>query len=64
MRQHKKPSQIAQFLERTSRRVTQAAGSSNAFALAVLVIIAWLVTGPIFHYSDTCSSSSTRGRRS
>ena len=28
-------------------------GSSWAFALAALVIIGWLVTGPFFHYSDT-----------
>src|SRR5205814_3554393 len=28
-------------------------GSSWAFAIAVLVIVTWLVTGPIFHYSDT-----------
>lgn len=29
------------------------AGSPTAFALAILVIIAWVVTGPVFHYSDT-----------
>jgi low affinity Fe/Cu permease len=28
-------------------------GSSWAFILAALIIIAWAVTGPIFHYSDT-----------
>ena len=28
-------------------------GSSWAFALAVAVIIAWLVTGPLFGFSDT-----------
>ena len=28
-------------------------GSSKTFALALLVILAWLVSGPIFHYSDT-----------
>jgi low affinity Fe/Cu permease len=30
-----------------------AVGSKWAFTLAVLVIIAWGATGPIFHYSDT-----------
>jgi low affinity Fe/Cu permease len=40
-------------LESASRAVTAWAGSSWAFAIAVLVIVAWLVTGPIFHYSDT-----------
>ena len=28
-------------------------GSSAAFFLAVLVIVVWAATGPIFHYSDT-----------
>jgi low affinity Fe/Cu permease len=40
-------------LERWSRAVTAWAGSSWAFAIAVVVIVTWLVTGPIFHYSDT-----------
>jgi low affinity Fe/Cu permease len=44
---------VGQALERGSRLVTAWTGSSWAFAIAVLVILAWLVTGPIFHYSDT-----------
>src|SRR3982074_983434 len=28
-------------------------GSSWAFILAVLIIIVWALTGPVFHYSDT-----------
>jgi len=28
-------------------------GSSTAFALALTVIAVWIVTGPIFHFSDT-----------
>ncbi|GGI53348.1 low affinity iron permease family protein [Oxalicibacterium solurbis] len=28
-------------------------GSSWAFLLALLVVAAWLITGPLFHYSDT-----------
>lgn len=28
-------------------------GSSWAFVVAVLIIVAWAVTGPIFHFSDT-----------
>ncbi len=28
-------------------------GSSWAFIMAVLVILVWAVTGPMFHYSDT-----------
>jgi low affinity Fe/Cu permease len=41
------------ILERFSRKVTAWAGSSWAFAIAVLVIAVWVVTGPIFHFSDT-----------
>jgi low affinity Fe/Cu permease len=33
--------------------VSDKAGSSTAFALALGVIVVWLLTGPIFHYSDT-----------
>lgn len=41
------------WMERFSRRVTFWSGSSWAFALALLVVIVWGFTGPIFHYSDT-----------
>jgi low affinity Fe/Cu permease len=40
-------------LERFSTVVTGAVGSSSAFLVAVLLILAWLITGPIFDYSDT-----------
>ncbi len=33
--------------------VTMWAGSSLAFAVALALVIAWLVTGPVFDYSDT-----------
>ncbi len=40
-------------LERLARIATAAAGTSGAFALAVAVVLVWVVTGPIFHFSDT-----------
>jgi low affinity Fe/Cu permease len=40
-------------LERLSSWVTAWTGGSVAFAVACLVILAWAVTGPLFHYSDT-----------
>jgi low affinity Fe/Cu permease len=43
----------APFLERMSTRITRWTGSTAAFALACAVIIAWLVSGPLFGYSDT-----------
>jgi low affinity Fe/Cu permease len=36
-----------------ARWATDASGSTAAFGLAVLVIVTWLATGPIFDYSDT-----------
>jgi low affinity Fe/Cu permease len=39
--------------EKFSARVTRVTGKPIAFLLAMLIIIAWAVTGPIFHYSDT-----------
>jgi low affinity Fe/Cu permease len=33
--------------------VTERTGSSAAFAVAVLIILVWGATGPLFHFSDT-----------
>ena len=33
--------------------MSKAVGSPWAFVLAVLVIGSWVITGPLFHYSDT-----------
>jgi len=41
------------FFERFSNWATAAAGSSSAFILAVVTIVVWAVTGPVFHYSPT-----------
>src|ERR1043165_3492103 len=38
---------------RFSGWVSEKAGSSTGFALALAVIALWILTGPIFHYSDT-----------
>ena len=40
-------------LERLSMYVTKWTGTSSAFALACGVVIAWLLSGPLFGYSDT-----------
>lgn len=39
--------------EKMSSIVTKASGSSAAFIIALSVIVIWLITGPIFNYSDT-----------
>jgi low affinity Fe/Cu permease len=46
-------SRFGQKLERWSRAVTAWTGSSWAFGAAVAVIVVWLVTGPLFRFSDT-----------
>ena len=38
---------------RIANRTSHGVGSPWAFAGAVLVIVVWGVTGPVFHYSDT-----------
>jgi low affinity Fe/Cu permease len=34
-------------------KVSNAVGSPASFFLAILVILGWAVSGPLFHYSDT-----------
>jgi low affinity Fe/Cu permease len=41
------------YLHQVSVRISALAGSTWAFALAVLVILTWIVTGPYFHFSNT-----------
>ena len=48
-----KRNKISVFLEKFSHQATRATGTSVAFVLAVLVIVVWLISGPVFHYSDT-----------
>jgi low affinity Fe/Cu permease len=49
----RKRNAVSAFLEKFSYQATKATGTSVAFVLAVLVILVWAITGPIFHYSDT-----------
>src|SRR5690242_3560897 len=39
--------------EKLSSSVTKNTGSTTAFITAVSVILIWLITGPVFHYSDS-----------
>src|SRR6476660_6494288 len=41
------------WLEKLARQATVRAGSSWAFGLALAVVLAWLITGPFFGFSDT-----------
>ncbi len=39
--------------QRFAQAVTRWTGSTPAFAAAVVLVLAWAITGPIFHFSDT-----------
>ena len=43
----------AGVLERFAAAATQWTGGSTAFAIACAIILVWIVTGPMFGYSDT-----------
>jgi len=40
------------FFERTASRITEWSGQPLAFIMSVGVVIVWLVTGPLFQYSN------------
>ena len=39
--------------EEFAAKVTKATGSTPAFIIAFLLVLAWLVSGPFFHFSET-----------
>lgn len=41
------------LFERFSNKVTSLAGSSYAFSTALLIILVWAATGPLFDFSET-----------
>jgi low affinity Fe/Cu permease len=52
-RPHAAPDPPKPWLERLSLGITEAAGSSQAFGLATLVVVVWAASGPLFRFSDT-----------
>lgn len=51
MKKTKRP--VSTFFNKFSNVVTTATGTPWAFMIAVLVILIWGITGPIFKFSDT-----------
>jgi low affinity Fe/Cu permease len=49
----KKESKFTLFFERISAIATRKAGTPAAFIVALSVVLAWLLTGPMFRFSDT-----------
>jgi low affinity Fe/Cu permease len=41
------------LFEIMAQKATNFTGSTMAFTIAVTIILAWILTGPIFNYSDT-----------
>ncbi len=41
------------IFRRFSQKTSQVLGSSWAFLVAVALILVWLITGPLFHFSNT-----------
>jgi len=44
---------MKEIFRKCSHRVAEAVGTPAAFLIAVTVILVWVATGPIFHFSDT-----------
>ncbi len=42
-----------EIFHRFAVKVSKLVGSPWAFVFAIFIIIAWILTGPIFHFSDT-----------
>ena len=44
---------INRWLESVSEKATRYSGSSGAFAAAFAIVVLWLISGPLFGFSDT-----------
>ncbi len=47
------PAKSSSWFTRFTKRTAQITGQPLTFSLAVLVIVAWAISGPLFHFSDT-----------
>ena len=41
------------IFDKFSNKISKLTGSSKAFFTALAIVLAWIITGPIFHFSDT-----------
>jgi low affinity Fe/Cu permease len=44
---------LSRWFSRAAHWVAEQCGHAGMFILAVIIIVVWAATGPIFHYSDT-----------
>ncbi len=47
------PAKSKSWFTRFAKATAHASGQPSAFMLAVLVVAGWVISGPIFHWSDT-----------
>ena len=47
------PAKSKSWFTRFAKATAHASGQPPAFMLAVLVVVAWVISGPLFHWSDT-----------
>ena len=43
----------SEFFVKSASTVARASGTAPSFIIAILTVVVWLGTGPVFHYSDT-----------
>ena len=48
-----RPTKSQSWFTRFSKRTAQLTGRPATFLLAIGIVLAWIVTGPLFEYSDT-----------
>ncbi|STY29826.1 Predicted small integral membrane protein [Legionella wadsworthii] len=48
-----KDNKLNNWFHKTASIISEVSGSVSAFLGAFLLIILWIVTGPLFHFSDT-----------
>ena len=53
MKKNKKKNKLSRFFNQFSQAVTKSTGSPFAFIAALVIILVWGLTGPIFKFSDT-----------
>lgn len=50
---HKPASQASQLFSRFAQATAQWTGHPAAFLGAILIVLIWIISGPMFNYSDT-----------
>jgi|SRR5689334_4541999 len=50
---HKRKHSSQSWFTRTAKAASRAAGKPITFMIAIIIILVWAITGPIFKFSDT-----------